>query len=175
MILSDRDILALIERGKLNIDPQVHREHIGPTSIDLHLGNCLLKYTDQEIVLGKTYPKASQILMDKETGYLLMPGEFVLACTLEKIEIPNGYQGFIETKGDIARAGKQVHNADGHIDPGSNHTITLEVKNNNHIPIRIFPEILICQIFLYKLMSESMVPYKGKYYGQKYPSLYQPK
>ena len=175
MILSDKDILTLIETEKMNIYPQVQREQIGPTSIDLHLGNCLLKYTDDEIVLGESYPKASEILLDKDKGYCLMPNEFVLACTLEKVEIPNGYQGFIETKGDIARAGIQVHNADGHIDPGSNHTITLEIKNNNNIPIKIFPQILICQIFIHKLTSECAFPYKGKYYGQEKPSLYRPK
>lgn len=175
MILSDKDILELIKTEKLNIYPKVQQQHISPTSIDLHLGDYLMKYTDDEIVLGKSFPKAIEILLDREKGYLLMPGEFVLACTLEQIEIPNGYQGFIETKGDIARAGIQVHNADGHIDPGSNHTITLEIKNNNHVPIRIFPQIFICQIFIYKLSSECLFPYKGKYYGQKKPTLYQPK
>jgi len=175
MILSDKDIMVLIAEQKLNIYPEVQRHQISATSIDLHLGDCLQKYEEGEIVLGKTYPTAIEVLIDENEGYLLMPDEFVLACTHEHIEIPNGYQGFIETKGDIARAGIQVHNADGHIDPGSNHTITLEVKNNNHVPIRIFPHILICQIFIHKLTSECLCPYKGKYYGQNKPSLYQPK
>jgi len=107
-------------------------------------------------------------------GYCLNPNEFVLGCTKEKIYIPNGYQGFIETKGNVARAGIQIHNADGHVDPGSDHVVTLEIKNNNTIPIVLFPNILICQLYIHKLTSECEKIYNGKYWGQTKPTKYIP-
>lgn len=171
MILSDKDILALMGTGELEIEP-FNSYQVGPTSIDLHISPLIIKYTCENIHLGKSNPTYREILIDDNDGYELDPGEFILASTLERVLIPNGYQGFIETKGDIARAGLQVHNADGHIDPGSNHVITLEIKNNNNIPIVIYKNILICQIFIHTLTSPCNNPYSGKYYGQKKPTTY---
>ncbi len=171
MILSDKDIRNLIENSILGIEPFVISQ-IGPTSIDLRLGYTLVKYDAEIIDLGKATPKCTEILLNANEGYTLLPKEFVLGCTLEKIRMPNSYQGFIETKGDIARAGLQIHNCDGHVDPGNNNTITLEISNVNTIPIRIYPEIFICQMFIHSLTSECEQPYKGKYYGQTRPSAY---
>lgn len=173
MILSDRDIKKLLAEGVLCIEP-LQDSQIGPTSIDLHLGNMLVKYDTQLIELGRSVPRSINIEIDPTCGYIIRPGEFVLGCTLEKVHMPNGYQGFIETKGDIARAGLQIHNGDGHIDPGTNHIITLEITNLNSIPIVLFPHILICQLFIHVLSSECLSQYKGKYLGQTKPTTYLP-
>ena len=99
MILCDKDLKKLIAENLLGIEP-LEEYQIGPTSIDLHLGNLIVKYDIHllpSIELGKTSPQGLEVEMNPESGYTLDPKEFVLGCTLERIRIPNGYQGFIET------------------------------------------------------------------------------
>jgi dCTP deaminase len=173
MILSDRDIRKLLVDGVLIIDP-LKDSQIGPTSVDLHLGDLLVKYDTDQIVLGKSLPESVEIQIDPVEGYTIKPFEFILGCTLEKIRMPNGYQGFIETKGDVARAGLQIHNGDGHVDPGTDHILTLEITNLNSIPIILYPQILVCQLFIHILTSDCNYEYRGKYFGQTKPTTYRP-
>jgi len=172
MILSDRDLRKLLSEGLLRIDP-IYDWQIGPTSIDLHLGESLTKYSSERLELGRTAAAGIDVPFDERDGYVLAAGGFILGVTLEKITMPNGYQGFIETKGDVARAGLQVHNGDGHVDPGSDHVITLEISNHNTIPLVLYPRILVCQLFVHRLTSKCDRPYCGKYLHQVKPSIYQ--
>ncbi len=173
-LLSDRDIRNLIEDGKLQIDP-LEGNPINPFSIDLRLGSMLVQYPPQTIKIGVDRPKSREIDITG-SSYILHPGEFILGTTLEKVCIPNGYLGVIETKGNIARAGIQVHNNDGHIDPGFCGHITLEIKNmnNNDVFIELIPDTPICQLFIGKLSSACDSPYNGKYLNQVKPTTYYP-
>jgi dCTP deaminase len=155
----------------LGIEP-FDESQVGPSSIDLHLGTTLVKYTESVIELGKSSPLFNEISIDPEKGYVLKPNELVLGCTMERVRMPNGYQGFVETKGDIARAGIQVHNMNGHVDPGSDHIITLEISNNNSIPIVLYPRIRFCQLYVHTLSGQCEKLYHGKYFGQTKPSTY---
>jgi dCTP deaminase len=173
MILCDRDIRKALATKTIEIDPMLDSQ-IGPTSIDLRLGALLLRYTTERIELGRTHPETTEVEICPQNGYCLGPGEFVLGCTLERVHLSNGYQGFIETKGDVARAGLQVHNCDGHVDPGSNHHITLEISNQNVVPVVLYPAVLICQIFIHTLSGPCDKVYQGKYFGQSKPTTYRP-
>jgi dCTP deaminase len=174
-LLSDGDILALIKSGELVIEP-FDIEALGPCSVDLRLGPELLKYSAQSIELGHTVPETESIKIG-EDGYLLGPGEFVLGMTSERIGIPNGYHGIIETKGDLARAGVQVHANDAHIDAGTDGHITLELKSLHHsdVSIRLFQDIYICQIFFVPLSNPAQRLYAGKYAHQHGPTKYLPR
>lgn len=171
MILCDRDLKRAISEGKIAIEP-LGDTQFGPTSVDLHLGTILLKYTCRSIELGKSNPETTSFEISSTRGYNLQPGEFVLGCTLETIRLDNGFQGFIETKGDVARAGIQVHSCDGHVEPGSDHPLTLEISNRNHIPIILYGGILICQLYVHLLTGMCDSVYRGKYYGQRGPTTY---
>lgn len=168
MVLSDEHIIELLERQELTIEPKPLKENIRCNHINLHLSNKLLKYNIDTLDL-KTDQSGSiteEIIMSAE-GYILKPGDFVLGSTVEKVGIPNGHFGFIETKGNIARAGIQAHNADGHVDPGFVGNITLEIKNNSNHSIIIYPDLKFVQIYFFKLTSKSIRPYQGKYQNQK--------
>lgn len=94
----------------------------------------------------------------------------------ESIYIPEGYQGSIETKGNIARAGIQIHNGDGHIDPGFYGNITLEISNmhRKNISVQLFSDIYICQLFIHKLSSPGDSLYEGRYSNHTRPTIYLP-
>jgi dCTP deaminase len=175
-VSSDYDLKMLLHEKDLRICPPPIDEAIRAYSIDLKLGSTLLKYPPQTIYLGYAEAKTEEIDMEEEGGYTLAPGEFILGTTLEEVSISERYGGFIETKGNIARAGIQAHNGDGHIDPGFKGRITLEITNMHRegVSIRLVPGIYICQLFIYPLSSPSTQPYRGKYYGQDRPTPYRP-
>jgi dCTP deaminase len=176
-VLTDKSLKKLLEEQQLSIEPY-DPNSLNPTSIDLKLGSILVRYVSPQIIRldsTDTYPEIEKIDITTST-YTLHPGEFILGMTKEKVFIPNGYQGFIETKGNIARAGIQVHNGDGHIDPGFSGHITLEISNMHHdnISIQIASGIYICQLFISRLDSDCETPYNGKYLGQTEPTAYRP-
>ncbi|MFW6002192.1 MAG: dCTP deaminase, partial [archaeon] len=96
---------------------------------------------------------------------ILKPGDFVLATTLEWIEIPSDLSAQVCGKSTWARKGLIVEMA-GFIDPGFTGNITLEIKNIGCAPIILRHKDLICQIKFNKLTSECSKPYSGKYLGQ---------
>jgi len=169
MWLSSFDLYMLIqEEERLVIDPKP--DSISPASIDLKLGTRILIPKPGEIDIKDPHIEYENIDMD-DNGYLLEPGGFVLGSTLETVSMPNGYLGFIETRGNFARAGLQIHNSDGHIDPGYRGVITLELKNNStQNDIRLYPGIKIATLYVGKTQTPSAVPYDGKYQGSKGPT-----
>lgn len=173
-LLSDSDIQKLVKSGILKIEPYTAC-FLNPSSIDLCLGSILTKYSPQTITISQSNPEACEIDISG-SSYILKPGEFILGTTKEKVSIPNEYQGVIETKGNIARAGIQVHSNDGHIDPGFCGHITLEIVNlhESNVSIELIPGIPICQLFIGKLSSPCNLPYKGKYLNQVKPTIFHP-
>lgn len=170
MILSDIDILKLIKKGKLVIEPKV--SEVKGVHIDLHLSPKILKYKGPVGNLKDTNTFKVHESTIPTNGYELKPKEFILGSTIEKVSIPNGFFGFVETKGNIARAGIQAHNTDGHIDPGFNGDITLEITNNSSRSIIIYSGIPFVQLFIFKVTSKCIHSYNGKYQNQRGPTVY---
>ncbi len=172
MILSDADIIELIKTKRLLISPPPKRKDITTVHVDLYLSDRILKYKKgiADIKDESTFD-LEEILISK-SGYKLKSDEFVLGSTVEWISIPNGYFGYIEAKGNIARAGIQVHNTDGHIDPGFEGNVTLEIKNNSNRPIIVYPNIPFVHLYIFKVSSESRRPYDGVYQHQIGPTSY---
>ena len=165
MVLSDKDLNLLIKKGLLKIEPleyEVKEEHV-----HLRLAATILKYKSKVVDLKKESSfEARQIIIGKD-GYKLKPKEFILGSTLEKVSIPNGYWGLLETKGNIARAGIQTCNTDGHIGPGFKGNIVLEITNNSNQSIIIYPGLDFVQLYIFKMTSPCLNTYSGIYQNQK--------
>jgi len=58
-----------------------------------------------------------------------------------------------------------LHNKN--FNPWGNFYITLEFYNANSRPIKIYPEMRICQLVFAKMIKPAENPYKGKYQGQR--------
>ena len=171
MILSDKHIIRLLKKNRLRITPKIAKSSIQSEHIELCLSNKLKSYVNKQGDLSKGGFKTEEKEIGKE-GYILKPGEFILGSTLEKVCIPSGYFGFIETKGKIARAGIQIHNSSGHIGSGFCGTSTLEIKNNNNIPIKIYANQKIAQLYIIKMSSKPRSPYNGEYQNQNGPTMF---
>ena len=151
------------------VDPLV-MDNIRGVHIDLRLGPTLKRYIQDVDLLGND--PAVETFQITDAGFLLRPGDFVLGSTLETVEIPLGYYGFIETKGNISRAGLSSHNTDGHVDPGFRGKLTLEIKNNANVNVRLYPGIKFVQLFVWRVEGETTL-YRGRYSGHEGPTAFQ--
>lgn len=95
-------------------------------------------------------------------GYVLQSNRFVLASTIEKVDLPTNIVGRIEGKSSLARLGIQIHSA-GYLDPGFRGNVTLEIVNFNDLPIILRPGVLIAQLSFAFMSEHSSRPYKGRY------------
>lgn len=140
-------------------------EHVGPCSADLTLGN---SFAVVESINGAIDLENIKFLKYNEMTcdcHLLEPGDFVLATTKERIEVPENMAAYVEGRSSLGRLGLQVQNA-GFIDSGFKGQITLELYNQNRLPIKIYAGMRICQVVFMKLDEKTKEPYNGKYVDQ---------
>ena len=86
-----------------------------------------------------------------DEGYVLHPNEFILGSTNERVSIPKNIAARFEGKSSLGRLGLMTHVTAGFIDPGFSGDITLEIKNLNMYPIRIFSGMKIGQLCFFDL------------------------
>ncbi len=175
-MLSDRDIRLAMTPAKrapnqrhldpLRIVPEPTDDCIQPASIDLRLG-------DQFIYWVGTKDSSGKIVMIKRTlpsksEFVLKQGQFILASTLEYVEIPNWLAAQVDGKSTLGRQGILVHVTAGFIDPGFKGTITLEMKNVGYDSIILKAGMKICQLVLHRLSSPALRPYGSEGLGSRY-------
>lgn len=163
MILTDRTIKKLLASGELAIDP-LDEAQIEPASVDLRLGNSFLTPRPRDGV----YSLAEEIAYERVVGeeFVVPAHGFVLATTREVITLPNYLTAFVEGRSSVGRSGLFIQNA-GWVDPGFSGSITLELFNANHCPIRIGAGRRICQLVIARADGPVERPYRGKYQGQR--------
>ena len=137
--------------------------------VDLRLSENIARYSGP--VDLKQSSELENLKINSDEGCELNPGDFIIGTTEEVVHIPQGYWGFIETKGNIARAGLSSHNTDGHIDPGYRGVITLEIKNMNTVPVKIYPGATFVQLFVFEVKGDAPL-YEGKYQDSTKPTPY---
>jgi len=163
MILSDRTILKMLDEKFLVINP-VTKEQIQPASVDIRLGNTfsVVDDTPSNIITLKSQINYKTISTDT---YLIMPGEFVLATTMEYFELPDNLTAFVEGRSSLGRMGLFIQNA-GWVDPGFKGEITLELYNANRCAIELKAGRRVGQLVFAEMDAPAINPYNGKYQGQ---------
>jgi dCTP deaminase len=180
MILSDRDIKKKLENGHIRIDPMPNLDiALGPISLDFRLGNQFLIYrrNDQpfiDVQQPETFENLTELISKtRDESFTIHPGEFVLANTLESLEIPNDLAGRLDGKSSLGRLGIVIHSTAGKFDPGFKGNPVLELSNIGPVPVKLYPGMRICQFLFEELSSETSQPYTerkhSKYKFQKNP------
>lgn len=164
MILTGEKIKQQVSNGNIIIEP-FDASNCTTNSYDLTLGNTLIRYTS-EYVDPKKVPEYETILIPEE-GYVLEPGGFYLAASIEKIG-SNHYVPLIHAKSGIARMGLFVHVTADLIDIGSIGNTTFQL--HSVLPIKIYPRMKIGQVTFWKPIGEIEL-YKGKYQGSTGPQI----
>lgn len=163
MILSDRTILKMLEEDTLKITP-LNPEQIQPASVDVRLGNTFSIVDDSPSGIITLEHEIRYKTIKTET-YVLLPGQFVLASTLEFFDLPNDLTAFVEGRSSLGRMGLFIQNA-GWVDPGFRGEITLELYNANRCAIELKAGRRVGQLVFAKMDNEALHPYNGKYQGQ---------
>lgn len=96
---------------------------------------------------------------------VLGPGQFALASTMERFQMPTQIIGFVHDKSTWARVGLAVQNTV--IEPGWCGHLTLELTNHARDPIFIAAGDPIAQIVFHWLDEPAEKPYDGKYQNQE--------
>ncbi len=163
MILSDRTILQKLKEKTLIINPLTD-EQIQPASVDIRLGNSFSVVEDSPsgIITMESEINYKTICTDT---YLILPGQFVLATTMEYFELPDNLTAFVEGRSSLGRMGLFIQNA-GWVDPGFKGEITLELFNANRFAIELKSGRRIGQLVFAEMDDYALNSYNGKYQGQ---------
>ena len=164
MILSDKTILKILENKSLTITP-VEKEQIQPASVDVRLGNTFSIVEDMSRGILSLDNEIVYKTITADT-YVLLPGQFVLASTMEYFELPDNLTAFVEGRSSLGRIGLFIQNA-GWVDPGFRGEITLELFNANRCAIELKAGRRVGQLVFAQLDDTALNPYSGKYQGQR--------
>ncbi len=178
MILSDKDVKAQIEAGRIVIEPY-DATCIQPSSVDVKISNLFRvfrNHTAGVIDVKKDMTDLTELVEIPMDGvFMLHPGEFVLGSTLERVGVPDDLVARVEGKSSLGRLGLLIHSTAGFIDAGFDGHVTLELANVANLPITLYPGMKIGQVSFMKMTSPAENPYgsgaKGsKYQGQRGPT-----
>jgi dCTP deaminase len=171
MILSDRDIRAQIEAGRIKIEPFTP-ESVQPSSVDLHLASRFRVFRNNRypyIDVRAEQPDLTEIEEIRgDEPFILHPGEFVLGSTLERVTLPDDLVARLEGRSSLGRLGLLIHSTAGYVDPGWDGNLTLELSNVANLPITLYHGMKIGQISFQKLSSPVEIPYGDPRLGSRY-------
>lgn len=160
MILSGKEILKNLG-GDIIIEP-FNEKQLNPNSYNLRLHNELLIY--EEDVLDMKRPNRYKSLIIPEEGLVLEPGKLYLGRTVEYTAAEN-HVPMLEGRSSIGRLGLFIHVTAGFGDVGFKGYWTLEIFCVQ--PIRIYPQVEICQIYYHTIDGEYDKYDSGKYQNNK--------
>jgi dCTP deaminase len=178
MLLSDRDIRAEIDAGRIGLEPY-SADLVQPSSIDVRLDRYFRVFENHR------YPHIDPALEQSELTrlvqpddaepFILHPGEFALGSIYEVVTLPEDIAARVEGKSSLGRLGLLTHATAGFIDPGFSGHVTLELSNVATLPIKLWPGMKIGQLCFFQLTSPAEHPYgsaaSGSHYqGQRGPT-----
>ena len=170
-LISYTDLVYLQQSGVIDAKP----EHINGASIDITIGDRILveKYNINGSVADLKEKQSLNIkeLTIPEQGYLLFPGDFILASSVETFNLPNNIAAEYKLKSSLARSGLQ-HLMAGWCDPSWNNSrLTLELTNVTKChTLLIKPGMKIGQMVFFAcepVPSEQSYAVKGQYNSQE--------
>lgn len=174
MVLSDRDIKRALQNKDIVIAPSPDlATQLGSCSIDLRLGNIFRVFEHSKHAYidpsKKDYSNeiTREIIVKDNEPFIVQPGDFVLAATLEKITISPKLLGRLEGRSSLARLGIVVHSTASVFEPGWDGNAVLELGNLGRMAVALTPGMRICAMTFEQLSSTAEVPYNKKK-GAKY-------
>ena len=180
MILSDRDIRRALAEGRIKIDPPPDLDgQLGSVSIDFRLGQTFMVFEhSRHSFIDPRQPQSigdamRTIEVAADEPFIMQPGDFALASTIESLALPDDLLGRLEGRSSIARLGITVHSTAAVFEPGWVGTATMELSNLGRMAVALYPGMRICAFSFEQVSSPVSVPYRlkhdAKYAGQQTP------
>lgn len=160
MILSQKEVLNQIKKGKIRIEP-FSLDNFGSCSYDLTLGEEFAFPNNKTMVLNGDldYKNCFKSKILKEIR--VKPNDFVLAITKEKITLPENIAGFLSGRSRFARLGLQVHSSSNFVHPCVSNNQVFEIKNEGRNTLILKPGLKIGQIIFFQVKGKSC--YNGSF------------
>jgi dCTP deaminase len=158
---------------RIIITPLIYpEEQFGPTSVDLRLGTDFkvlkrsnlthLDMMNTQDSLNKDLERSmTNVKVNPTQPFVLHPGEFALASTLEYIRVPLDLAARLEGRSTWGRLGLQIHATAGFVDPGFSGALTFELSNVSTVPIQLYPGVRISQLCFFQ-SAATHLPYHQK-------------
>ncbi|PFG18614.1 dCTP deaminase [Serinibacter salmoneus] len=178
MLLSDRDIRAELDSGRVRLAP-FDPAMVQPSSVDVRLDRFFRLFDNHKYPVidpAQDQPELTRLVeVEPEEPFVLHPGEFVLGATHEQVTLPDDVAARLEGKSSLGRLGLLTHSTAGFIDPGFTGHVTLELSNVATLPITLWPGMKIGQLCFFRLSSPAENPYGAgaagsRYQGQRGPT-----
>jgi dCTP deaminase len=178
VLLSDRDITAELDAGRVVLDPH-DPAMVQPSSVDVRLDRFFRLFDNHKYAVidpSQDQPDLTRLVeVDGDEPFVLHPGEFVLGSTFEQVTLPDDIAARLEGKSSLGRLGLLTHSTAGFIDPGFSGHVTLELSNVATLPITLWPGMKIGQMCFFRLSSPALAPYGSgatgsRYQGQRGPT-----
>lgn len=173
MILSDRDIKKALLEKRIVITPKPDLAvQLGSCSIDLRLGNEFRVFNHSEFPFIDPSKKdfsneiTHVVRVAKGKNFVMQPGDFVLAVTLENVKIPADIMGRLEGRSSLGRLGLVVHSTASTFDAGWDGKPVLELGNLGRMAISLTPGMRICAMTFEELSSPAETPYTSKKFAK---------
>ncbi len=156
MILSGKEIQR--HMGKDIVIQPFDPKRLNPNSYNLSLHNELLVYENR--LLDMKVPNPVKTLTIPESGLVLEPDKLYLGRTNEFTQTDR-FVPMLEGRSSVGRLGLFIHVTAGFGDVGFAGYWTLEIFCVQ--PIRIYPNVEICQIYYHDIQGEYDLYQSGKY------------
>ncbi|CAN5630279.1 dCTP deaminase [soil metagenome] len=180
MVLSDRDIVKALDAGRIKIDPAPDLAiQLGSVSVDFRLGRTFMVFEHSRFsFIDPRHPQSigeamRTIEVSNDEAFIMQPGDFALASTVESLELPDDLLGRLEGRSSIARLGITVHSTAAVFEPGWIGTATMELSNLGRMAVALYPGMRICAFSFETVSSPVETPYRkkrhAKYAGQVTP------
>ncbi len=174
-VLGFSQIAHEIKSRSLAVIPLIDAlNQIGRCSLDLRLGTSFELLSDSRGSINfldddsKLDSFTTHHELDFADSITISPGQFVIAHTMEYIQMPRHLCGHIEGRSSFARVGLMVHVTAGFLEPGYRGSVTLEIYNLGTAPVVLFPGYRLCQL---RLMQVSQIP-EGMFAPKRYEQQY---
>ncbi len=173
MILSDGDIKKLLASKRIVITPRPDLNiQLGSCSVDLRLGDTFRVFNHSKFPFIDPSKKdfsneiTKEVRVKKGENFIMQPGDFVLAVTLENVKIPADLMGRLEGRSSLGRLGLVVHSTASTFDAGWDGKPVLELGNLGRMAIALTPGMRVCAMTFEELSSPAETPYTSKKFAK---------
>lgn len=175
MIVIGENLAQLMKQHKM-VDREMCYDE---TCIQLSLGETCIRLCPSNgndiLTYGERVPDGYIKRYDLDAdGLLIEPKAAVLASSAERVFMPQGYMGLLQTKGSLARLCVSLHFSDGQIDSGFKGKVTFEIFNASDFRIRIRKFQPVGNLYILKASTKKHKSYSGKYAEADGPTIQLP-
>lgn len=166
-ILTKKQILERVSKGNIAFKPGLDQFQVQAHAIDMRLGYTFLipkawhmTARGREALkidhLDKNRPDYFDVIeLEQGQFFELLPGEYVLASTLESVKIPNDLMAILYPRSSTNRKGLSV-DLTGIVDSGYEGQLVIPVRNNTTSQVvKLYPGERFCQLVFEKLDEEA--------------------